>query len=338
MDLVFEIEARGGRSRFERVAARDGRIRIGRAFDNELVLGEPHVSPHHGLLRQDADGRWWYEDLDSLNGSRSGSGERIRAPLALDSGDELVLGRLRLRVLATDHPVAETQPLSRWHGALQQLQHPLVVLAFALMATALFMVDQSFSEFERPRWGERAGEAFGFLALLLAWSGLWALIGKLVRHEAQFAAQLVVGLTLLSAGILADWALHIVSFNSRSALASLLLNAVAGALLLGGMMSLSLQIATHSRRWLLRLGAHAAAWLVVAFFSVQPLRGLLDFSPHPRYVGELAPPAMKWRGDVPVQSFLAEAQQALAQSPGAKDEDDADAEAAADEEDALAEP
>lgn len=71
---------------------------IGRGPATNVTLSEEGVSREHALLSFDeATGVWTLEDLQSTNGTRV-NGKRIRsAPLA--PGDELVVGRVRMRFL-----------------------------------------------------------------------------------------------------------------------------------------------------------------------------------------------------------------------------------------------
>ncbi len=44
-------------------------VKLGRAFDNDVILFNKHVCPYHATLQQDQAGQWWLEDLSSVNGS-----------------------------------------------------------------------------------------------------------------------------------------------------------------------------------------------------------------------------------------------------------------------------
>src|SRR5690349_19130394 len=57
-----------GPAQGQRAPFRDGRIRIGRATDNDIVLSEPLVSPHHAEITRRSD-VVMIEDLDSVNGT-----------------------------------------------------------------------------------------------------------------------------------------------------------------------------------------------------------------------------------------------------------------------------
>ena len=80
--------------------------RIGRAFDNDMVLDDPHVAPHHLRVLRGEDGALVAEDLGTKNGlyAEHGAERVVRLGLALDPG--LRIGRTTLRVHDASRPVA----------------------------------------------------------------------------------------------------------------------------------------------------------------------------------------------------------------------------------------
>lgn len=68
---------------------------IGRGRSADMVLAEPTISRAHAAIGYDGEG-FYLQDLGSTNGSRV-NGEP-GAQLRLCDGDELQLGKLRLRI------------------------------------------------------------------------------------------------------------------------------------------------------------------------------------------------------------------------------------------------
>lgn len=52
-------------------------VRLGRAYDNDVILYDRHVCPHHATLWQNEQGQWQLQDLASLNGSFFTAGTAI---------------------------------------------------------------------------------------------------------------------------------------------------------------------------------------------------------------------------------------------------------------------
>ncbi|CAN5298347.1 FHA domain-containing protein [soil metagenome] len=69
---------------------------IGRNVNNTIFVEDDFVSTNHAMLT--FRGRSWFvEDQDSTNGTYV-NGHRIDRPVALSFGDELTVGRVRMRL------------------------------------------------------------------------------------------------------------------------------------------------------------------------------------------------------------------------------------------------
>src|SRR5579863_989254 len=81
-------------------------IRIGRGYENDIVLDDPYVAAAHLRITRSADGVLMAEDLGSANGLFVGtSKERVRR--AIIEGDHtLRVGHTLLRIREADFAVA----------------------------------------------------------------------------------------------------------------------------------------------------------------------------------------------------------------------------------------
>lgn len=86
----------------------DGRATIGRAADCDVQIASPEVSRRHARIEIDGDGRATLVDLSSASGSFVRGARVERASLA--SGDEIVIGRCRLRFEEVEDHVVENRP------------------------------------------------------------------------------------------------------------------------------------------------------------------------------------------------------------------------------------
>ncbi len=73
---------------------------IGRSLDNDLVLDESSVSRYHAQIRNSGKGLV-IVDLESLNGTQV-NGIRISGKARLRHGDEILIGRMLLRLTIQD--------------------------------------------------------------------------------------------------------------------------------------------------------------------------------------------------------------------------------------------
>jgi pSer/pThr/pTyr-binding forkhead associated (FHA) protein len=115
-------------SRHRDVVARhrcDGaEVRIGRGYDNDVIVDDPYVAPHHLRVFRDEDGRLVAEDLGSANGLYTGDGERREKRIAIDGDRPLRIGRTQLRIRESSHVVAPERAAApvarRWPAGSQQ--------------------------------------------------------------------------------------------------------------------------------------------------------------------------------------------------------------------------
>lgn len=176
-------------------------VSIGRALDNQIVLDDPHVAPHHALLQVDEQGRPTLVVLASQNGVRHAgrqlaSGQSFTLP---DAGADLQVGttrvRLRLPAEALAPELAMPGPVSGWQA------HPALVgvLVFALqIATHWISLDPGA---DLSAW---LPALVGLPVALTLWCGIWALVSKLFQHRFDFSGHLRIALPWLLAMSVAE--------------------------------------------------------------------------------------------------------------------------------------
>ena len=107
-----------------RVSVERDEARIGRAFDNDVVVDDPHVAPHHLRIHRGEDGELVAEDIGTLNGLFPEHGAHRVKTVSLAKETGFRIGRTTLRVRDARHPVAPEKPLTplrshaKWAGLL----------------------------------------------------------------------------------------------------------------------------------------------------------------------------------------------------------------------------
>jgi pSer/pThr/pTyr-binding forkhead associated (FHA) protein len=92
-------------------------ITIGRAYDNDVVVDDPHVAAHHLRIARNDDGALIAEDLGSRNGLYVDRERERRAEIVLDGEHELRIGATVLRVRTAAYAVSAEQPIMRASSA-----------------------------------------------------------------------------------------------------------------------------------------------------------------------------------------------------------------------------
>lgn len=160
-------------------------FRIGRAYDNDVMLDDPYVAAHHATVVQDNDELVIHAET-SHNGIVS---NRIRhSSVKLDGNTAIRLGHTRLRIRAADHPVADELLDStnhHWEGWLPAFTGLALMILIALGSNWL----NTTSEIEILGLFTAST---GIVSTLLIWSGLWSLANRLFGGSARLGRHLFI--------------------------------------------------------------------------------------------------------------------------------------------------
>ena len=203
--MWIEVLARDGEA-VERIRIDAPEARVGRAFDNDVVVNDPHVAPHHLRIFRGEDGALVAEDLGSVNGLYAEHGAKPLARLALAAAPGIRIGRTTLRVHDATQAVAPEKPLTpprahaQWAAGLAVALFALILLVNWLELTA------------EPSANLIVIPLLGLATALALWTGTWSLASRILFGQAQFALHLRVAVTACIAIVLWDQATEILSF------------------------------------------------------------------------------------------------------------------------------
>jgi hypothetical protein len=111
--LILEIGTRG-LHRYQQI---DREVTtIGRALDNDIILSDPTVAPHHLKIIRYGDNSIELVNLTGVNPTRIHN-QRLQSLVTEKLPLRLTLGRVQAQLLSSDHAVAETRSLAvHGHG------------------------------------------------------------------------------------------------------------------------------------------------------------------------------------------------------------------------------
>jgi len=198
---VLDVLDRDGQPR-QSIAVAAWPLHVGRALDNDAVLADPHVAPHHLSIAPGEAGLALTVG-ETRNGvllgrQRLHSGDS--AALA-DDGEpiELTVGRTPLRLRLPGHTVAAELALAPV-GSLARRAAPLAIAALLLIGGALF---GTYLDTDPEGFTRAAGNALlGGIVGAAVWCTVWALLSKTFTRQAHFGWHLRVFL-LASIALLA---------------------------------------------------------------------------------------------------------------------------------------
>jgi hypothetical protein len=161
-------------------------IRIGRGYDNDVILDDDYAAAAHAVVELAPTGQLVLRDLGSRNGIVVGGRRQQDAVLATDT--IVRIGHTALRVRAADAPVAPElldRTFHGWEGVLPAAAG--LALAGAVALLARWLADTEY--FQLARYAEALA---GGLAAALLWGGLWACANRLFARHARLGRHLFV--------------------------------------------------------------------------------------------------------------------------------------------------
>jgi hypothetical protein len=176
-------------------------VTLGRAYDNDIILDDPYVSPHHLRLVEGENGEIAAEDLGSVNGLREGTARTRTTRAIVASGGELQIGRSAIRIFDAEHAVPDAM-VERPVTPPAVVQAPTPRRAFAevfrepsrarsawLGAAAVFALRGYLGSTDAHPASDTLSTAIAASILLALWAGAWSLGGRLATGRAHFLSQ-----------------------------------------------------------------------------------------------------------------------------------------------------
>jgi FHA domain-containing protein len=184
-------------TRHHDVAARhrcDGaEVRIGRAYDNDVVVDDPYVAARHLRVFRDEDGKLVAEDLGSANGLTFDDEVRRRTRIVIDGDRPLRIGRTQLRIREADHAVAPERLAAPSTGTWTR------AVGLAALVLMVQFVSVWLGETSEPQLSRYLLPALILAVLTLAWTTAWAIVSRIFAGQARFERHLVIALSALLA-------------------------------------------------------------------------------------------------------------------------------------------
>jgi len=161
-------------------------IRIGRAYDNDLVLDDDYAAAHHAVIEAGQNGGLLLRDLGSRNGVVHGR-KRVQQ-LALDGDTVVRLGHTSLRVRPADFPVPtelRDRTMHGWEGLLPGAVGVLLAGLVALLVT--WLLDAQPFQLLNYVLAPAAG-----IGISLLWSSMWAFLNRLFGRYTRLGRHLFI--------------------------------------------------------------------------------------------------------------------------------------------------
>jgi len=286
-------------------------VRIGRAFDNDIILSDITVSPHHALIEQSANGLTTLRNLSHENPLRV-DGNLIENAIEIENfPSHLDIGRLQARLMPIDTEVATTRHAGCQSFTRCLIQNPLsaTLLYLSVLATSVLVF---LSGLLVPiKWPELLLEtgavAIGIIILAMAITGITRVAGH--RWELSPAIAIVSLIFLLSEII--GVTSHIISYVLSNPLISDITDIILIVFLTPLMLWLFLTRISHINK--LPANIIALVMIVPLAYSMYSTHAKTlgfnhSFSAHANYDNNLLPWDYRFKPTLSIDRFISESQ------------------------------
>lgn len=305
MEAVVEIINKGRMARYQ--VFNQANIKVGRAYNNDIILADPYVCPLH-MEFQWRDGGWQIVDRSEKNGTFDGKTGSSIDHRKVQFGDEFLLGKTKLKFLSVESPIEPTWVMHRISGAIKWVSNSpgVLLLMFAFLG---YLIWQAFigSAFEF-QFEQVLTKQLTLVFLPLMWAALWGLLGRVLHHDSQIFAHAAVSYLAVLMLFLKDeviaWVGYLLSNSWLMTGASLAFTGGIVAWALSKNMLFATEV-NKKKRWVIA-GFGACCLVMVLFLSAYS--SLKQFHPAPIYNYALMPPVLNWRQGVAETQFLTESQ------------------------------
>jgi len=141
-------------------------VTVGRAFDNDVILQDVTISPHHLVIEKEDD-KLYLRNLSSENGTKVGRKKMGLERIEVNTPTTFHISNIKARVLATDMQVEETH-VKDCTGFFCIFTNPLWAIVLLAITIGLFA-------FERYANTPVAKEVFYYLNTILP--SVWIILG-----------------------------------------------------------------------------------------------------------------------------------------------------------------
>ncbi len=313
--LILEIQSRGrGQPQYRRV--RNLPYRIGRAYDNDLILADPTVSAHHLQILEDEQGDLQIENLSSENGTRlleRGSSDRKlgSGSVALTVPAQIECGHTLIRVLRPDTPVLPARRHERdsvwWHN-MTRLPVAFTLLALLLAVNFFLALGESV---DPQAWRQILFMQLIGVSVTVLFATATGFVSRMLTHRWRFGLQLTIACCAMLALMGADELSQLVSYYSSSHRVAEISNYLLMATLFTAIFAWQLRAISHLNRERATGIAIAIAWPLLLLFAVQDLVRAPDFSPQPALHTDLRVPDLRQQPTLDIERFSHDVRQQL---------------------------
>lgn len=305
MEIIIEEVTRNHKL-LHRHRFKQGQVSIGRGYDNDIILSDPHTCANH-LSISSFEGEWVITDHESVNGTlleKPNNKDTNAHQQTISSGDVIILGKSQLRVIFKEHQVAETIALSRFESFIDLIRHPVSVFTCISLFFIIGMSTNYLNQVTETNISQLLVSALKLCLLFGLWPVGVALISHLKKNDPRVLAQLGISFTFFILIWISDQVERVIVFNSSDTSIVSRLFVIFPIVIAYCLFWLNSYVGFHLAEKRRIVVAIAMTSLLFGGNYLIQYSKKSDFSPYPHYDATLLPPSFALSKSATVDNFL----------------------------------
>ena len=303
--IIIEVLDRFGKVR-ERYKLSRFPIRIGRAYNNDIILDDNYVSPEHVEILLDGDGHVLVTDLQSENGLFSLHPLRQHEVLTAEENQRIRIGHTDIRIRSENYPVRETYIDHGKPSILHFLFTNWLMLPFILLLTAGITLGYYYLRTtEEVTSTLLLNEIFPIFIFILIWALGWSVASKLATHKFYFSYHAMLISLVVCAFYVIEPAFEYIEFNFPVNELSLNLSVISDIVFVTLLFYGHLRQSSNLSRKRTRKAALTVSLIIVGLITLTVHLNEPEFENNPSYSQYLKPPRFYLREPGSIGDFFA---------------------------------
>lgn len=218
MELIIEEISRGQKL-LHRHKCHKSHISVGRGYQNDIIISDPHVCSEHLFIEYNGD-HWVIKDNNSLNGSFINHNKKsvLADEYKINSGDIITIGKSQIRFVFANHSVPESILYSPFERLIDTLRHPVIfalnILIFSAITAWMFYLNQPKS----VNFTHLLVPTITAVMIFSIWPLGVALVSFLTKNDARALSQISISFLFLNLLYINDFIEKYLEFNFSSSI------------------------------------------------------------------------------------------------------------------------
>jgi len=311
-ELIFETVQRGTHH-YHKIKSFP--VTIGRAFDNDVILQDATISPHHLIIEKEED-KLFIRNLSDENGTKIGREKMGDDRIEVSTPSSFKLSNIKARLLSSDMPVEDTY-IKGCNGFFCIFNNPIWTICLFLITIGAFFYAQFLDTHTPKEIHYYLTTVFPFICLIMGISVIISVITRLTAHRWEILPAISVSSLIFLLTFIVEYLAQVSAYLFTNDALLKYLSYITDFVLIPTLIAIFI-VKVVNKKW---LPATGIAMLVYSPILAYQISNLIDeislnsgFSGIPSYSQTLLPGDNRLNTTISLEQFMNEANRATSKN------------------------